>query len=55
MYTIRIDKVRMVITREALHTLFTDAAVKVIKRVSKQGGDVFLSIGSFKPEFRPTV
>jgi hypothetical protein len=51
-YNIYIGEQSMPIFEHQVTGIFTDSAAKLIRKVSRQGGKIVVSIGSIKPRLR---
>ena len=53
MYKIIIGSEKIAVSEQQIREMFTKNAAKMVRKVNRQGGEIFIGAGSLKPEFRP--
>ena len=53
MYKIIIGSEKIAVSEQQIREMFTAKAVKMVRKVNRQGGEIHIGAGSLKPEFRP--
>ena len=53
MYQINIGSEKIAVSEQQIRQMFTANAAKMIRKVRRQGGEIYIGAGSLKPEFRP--
>ena len=53
MYKINIGDEKISVSKLQVQEMFTENATRMIRKIHRQGGEIFIGAGSLKPEFRP--
>jgi hypothetical protein len=53
MYQINVESEKISVSENQIREMFTENAAKMVRKVRRQGGEIYIGAGSLKPEFRP--
>ena len=53
MYKINVGSEKINVSKNQVQEIFTVNAAKMIRKIHRQEGEIYVSAGSLKPEFRP--
>ena len=55
MYQINIGSEKIAVSEQQIREMFTAKAVKMVRKVNRQGGEIYIGAGSLKPEYRQKI
>ena len=53
MYKINIGDEKISVSKLQVQEMFTENATRMIRKIHRQGGEIFIGAGALKPELRP--